>query len=214
MRMGMVRTFCHLSVCTIQNCFGNAGLGLNMVLKNYPNWKIRWHTAKERHSKHGLVCGFLMCMGFVDRTKQKIFYPVEDNEHPDIYDGQHHFNSHPALVSTDLFGLIKRFDLTSIGPTHECRLYKESEVFQSPRWAFNGRELVIPDNAFRGRVYTLGSRIRKANGRVCHTNNSLMVTYYHSTFTWGGQSFIYDISFLYLLASGSLRACFGCDNIK
>ena len=110
-----------VSPATVSNYFSHCILSLHdTFMLACP---IVWPSAAERREMEGLVNGFPSGIIFVDGTNDRRRRPTDTQEQLPAYDGHHHFHCFSVLVWMDLYGLIVRVDVSSLGAYHDRRLF-------------------------------------------------------------------------------------------
>jgi len=122
---------------------------------------IVWPSAAERREMECLVNGFPSGIIFVDGTKVRRWRATHTQEQLQAYDGHHHFHCFSVLVWVNVYGLIVRVDVSSLGACHDWRLRTQTELHLLPASYFDGDQHAIGDTGFIGPSRVLVCPFRK-----------------------------------------------------
>jgi len=111
---------------------------------------ITWPDSEERKAMHGLIKGFPKGIMFVDGTRQPIFKNVDEYVQNDQYYGKDKMHCYAILIYVDIYGVIRRLEISYSGRLHDKTMFQVSDVFLNRTEYFSPDEQIICDAGFVG----------------------------------------------------------------
>ena len=148
---------------TASRYFAHCAVRCLAKLKEDPD-RLRWETAEERATMHGLVPGFPLCVGFVDGAKIGRWRPEDEVEQERVYDGRKHTHCFGVTIFNNLFGAYTKIVITDLGSEHDRRVYTETPPYVRPDEHFSEGEHLIADLGYIGDGAELVCSFKKGQG--------------------------------------------------
>lgn len=119
-------------------------------LRHWNDARIKWTTQTEWFGVRHALREFPDAIGFVDGVKSACWRPTTEPKQGMKYDWHHKIHCNAALVWVYFYRLPIRFDFTTLGSTHDSRIFTPADPVVNRADYFSDEETVIGDTGFIG----------------------------------------------------------------